>query len=50
VAVIEGLGFAKVEREAAFASMSPSDRDKGAARASVIMAEFQKKPAPAKKT
>lgn len=40
VAVIEGLGFAKVEREAAFASMSPSDRDKGAARASVILAEF----------
>jgi TPR repeat protein len=50
VAVIEGLGFAKVEREAAFASMSPSDRDKGAARASVILAEIQKKPAPAKKT
>jgi len=49
VAVIEGLGFAKVEREAAFASMSPSDRDKGAARASVILAEFQKKSAPAKK-
>jgi len=50
VAVIEGLGFAKVEREAAFASMSPGDRDKGAARASVISAEIQKKPAPPKKT
>jgi TPR repeat protein len=50
VAVIEGLGFAKIEREAAFASISASDRDKGAARASVILAEIQKKPAPAKKT
>ena len=49
VAVIEGLGFAKVEREAAFASMSPSDRDKGAARAAVILAEIQKKLPPAKK-
>ena len=48
VAVIEGLGFAKVEREAAFASMSSSDRDKGAARASVLLAEIQKKPTPAK--
>ncbi len=49
VAVIEGLGFAKIEREAAFASMSPSDREKGAARASVLLAEIQKKPAPSKK-
>ncbi len=50
VAVIEGLGFAKVEREAAFASMSPSDRDKGAARASALLADIQKKPTPPKKT
>ncbi len=49
VAVIEGLGFAKVEREAAFASMSPTDREKGAARSSVILSEIQKKPAPSKK-
>ncbi|MGD0640104.1 MAG: tetratricopeptide repeat protein [Roseiarcus sp.] len=49
VAVIEGLGFAKIEREAAFASMSPSDREKGAARAAVLLSEIRKKPAPAKK-
>ena len=50
VAVIEGLGFAKIERDAAFASMSPDDREKGAARASVLLAEIQKKPAPVKKS
>ncbi|MGO9773061.1 MAG: tetratricopeptide repeat protein [Roseiarcus sp.] len=49
VAVIEGLGFAKVEREAAFAAMSPSDREKGAARAAAILAEIHKKAAPPKK-
>jgi len=45
VAVIEGLGFAKIERDAAFASMSPSDREKGASRAAVILAEIHKGPA-----
>jgi TPR repeat protein len=48
VAVIEGLGFAKIERDAAFASMSPSDREKGASRSTVILAEIRKQPEPAK--
>ncbi len=46
VAVIEGLSFAKIEREAAFASMSPADREKGAERARVLLAEIQKTAAP----
>jgi TPR repeat protein len=49
VAVIEGLGFAKVERDAAFASMSPGDRAKGAARAAVLLAEIHKTAAPPEK-
>jgi hypothetical protein len=50
VAVLEGLGFAKIEREAAFASMSSSDREEGAARAAAILAEIQSRPTTAKKS
>lgn len=50
VAVLEGLGFAKIEREAAFASMPSSDRDKGAVRAAAILAEIKGRPATAKKS
>jgi len=48
VAVVEGLGFAKIERESAFASMSPSDREKGAARSGVLLADIKKQSAPPK--
>lgn len=44
VAVLEGLSFAKVERESAFASMSPGDREKGAARARTLLAEIKRSP------
>ena len=50
VAVLEGLGFAKIEREAAFASMSSSDREKGAARAAALLAKIQRQPRTAKKS
>jgi TPR repeat protein len=50
VAVVEGLGFAKIEREAAFASMSPSDREKGAARSAVLLADIKKQSASPAKT
>ena len=43
VAVVEGLNFAKIERDAAFASISPDERQKGAARASEIIADIKKK-------
>jgi hypothetical protein len=46
VAVVEGLTFAKIEREAAFASMSPSDREKAAARSNVLLADIKNKSAP----
>jgi TPR repeat protein len=46
VAVVEGFSFAKIERDAAFTSLSSSDRDKGATRAAVILAEIPKRPAP----
>jgi TPR repeat protein len=48
VAVVEGLGFAKIERESAFASMSPTDREKGAARSGALLADIKKQSAPAK--
>jgi TPR repeat protein len=48
VAVVEGLGFAKIERESAFASMSPSDREKGATRSGALLADIKKQSAPAK--
>jgi TPR repeat protein len=48
VAVVEGLGFAKIERESAFASMSPGDRDKGAARSGALLADIKKQSTPAK--
>ena len=41
VAIIEGLGFAKIERDAAFASMPPTDREKAAARSAAILAEIK---------
>jgi hypothetical protein len=41
VAVIEGLGFAKIERDAAFASMPSVDRDKGATRAASILGDIK---------
>ena len=50
VAVIEGFGFAKIERGAAFASMPPADRDKAAARSAAILAEIKKPPTPPKKS
>jgi hypothetical protein len=40
--------FAKTERDAAFTSMFPANRDKGTARAAVILAEIRKQPTPAK--
>lgn len=42
VAVVEGLGFAKIERESAFTSMSPSDREKAAARSAALRVEIEK--------
>ena len=39
VAVVEGIGFAKIERQAAFAAMSPEDRAKGAGRAATLLAQ-----------
>jgi hypothetical protein len=42
VAVLEGLGFAKIERDAAFASMPPADRDKGAARSASLLEDIKK--------
>ena len=48
VAVLEGLSFAKTERDAAFTSMSSSNRDKGTARAAAILAEIRKQPVPSK--
>ena len=50
VAVVEGLSFAKIEREAAFASMSADDRQKGATRAADLVAEIKKKSATAAKS
>ena len=50
VAVLEGLVFAKIEREAAFATMSSSDRQKGATRAAAILAEIKSRPTTAKKS
>ena len=49
VSVLEGLGFAKIERDAAFASMPLSDRDKGAARAATLLARIKAAPATVKK-
>jgi len=48
VAVLEGLSFAKTERDAAFTSMSSSNRDKGTTRAAAILAEIRKQPVPSK--
>jgi TPR repeat protein len=48
VAVVEGLSFAKTERDVAFSSVSPSNRDKGTARAAAIIAEIRKQPVPSK--
>jgi hypothetical protein len=44
VAVVEGFGFAKVERESAFKSMSPRDREEAATRAAAILAEVRRPP------
>jgi len=49
VAVVEGLGFAKIEREAAFASMSPGDREKAAARSATLLADIKKQSSSAAK-
>jgi TPR repeat protein len=49
VAVIGGFGFAKIERDAAFASMPPADREKGATRSAAILAEIQQPSPPSKK-
>jgi TPR repeat protein len=50
VAVIEGLGFAKIERDAAFASMPPTDREKAAARSGAILAEIKQQSSSPKKS
>jgi hypothetical protein len=48
VAVLEGFGFAKGERDAVFAAMTPADRNKAAARAAAILDEIRKIPEPPK--
>jgi uncharacterized protein len=45
VAVVEGLTFAKIERDAAFGAMSPEDRNKAAARSAAILKEISRPPA-----
>lgn len=40
VAVVEGHTFAKVERDSAFSSMQPADRDKAAARSAILTASI----------
>jgi len=48
VAVLEGFGFARSERDDAFAVMTPADRNKGVARATAILDEIRKAPEPPK--
>jgi TPR repeat protein len=48
VAVVEGLSFARVEREAAFSSMSPADREKGATRSRALLEDIKKQLATSK--
>jgi len=49
VTVVEGPGFAKIERESVFASMSPSDQEKGATRSGAFLDDIKKQSAPAAK-
>jgi hypothetical protein len=48
VAVLEGFGFARSERDATFAAMTPTDRNKAVARAAAILDDIRKVPEPLK--